>query len=181
MGSSNSKVSPAASHHVFASESPVRFSQGLMDSLQTSGETDSSRQKTLELHIQSRVGDELKQIEARESQRLKELEDKLSSEPAIPSGLESGAAAGHDGARVQGKLRDLDRENIQREIGTLRQQLEKRKRLRDLDQGVKKAKDDVVSCLRTNDRRPLDCWKEVEAFKREVARLEDAFVERTLR
>lgn len=182
------------------SDAPVRFSQDLIDSLQTSGEvcsgrmarkvrddkrliviyqTDSTRQKTLELHIQSRVADELKQLEARESQRLKELEEKLSAEPSGPGGL--GSAAGHDGAQAEGNLRDLDRENIQREISTLRQQLEKRKRLRNVDQGVEKAKDDVVSCLRANDRRPLDCWKEVEAFKREVARLEDAFVERALR
>lgn len=142
-------------------------------------QTDSTRQKTLELHIQSRVADELKQLEARESQRLRELEDKLSAEPSVPEGL--GSASGHDGAQAERKLRDLDRDNIQREITTLRQQLEKRKRLRNLDQNVKKAKDDVVSCLRANDRRPLDCWREVEAFKREVARLEDAFVERALR
>jgi altered-inheritance-of-mitochondria protein 13 len=37
---------------------------------------------------------------------------------------------------------------------------------------------DVVSCLRLNDRRPLDCWKEVQEFKKEVARLEEAFVDR---
>lgn len=53
-----------------------------------------------------------------------------------------------------------------------------RKKIVDLDKDVTKAKDDVVTCLRLNDRRPLDCWKEVETFKAEVARLERAFVEK---
>lgn len=46
------------------------------------------------------------------------------------------------------------------------------------DKGVVKAKDSVVKCLRENDRRPLDCWREVEAFKREVGRLEKGFLGR---
>lgn len=47
-----------------------------------------------------------------------------------------------------------------------------------MDEGVQKARTGVVACLRGNDRRPLDCWEEVEAFKREVARLEEGFVDR---
>jgi len=46
------------------------------------------------------------------------------------------------------------------------------------DKGVMAAKDGVVKCLRENDRRPLDCWREVEAFKREVGRLEKGFLGR---
>jgi altered-inheritance-of-mitochondria protein 13 len=38
----------------------------------------------------------------------------------------------------------------------------------------------MVSCLRVNDRRPLDCWKEVDAFKTEVARLEKRFIGKVL-
>jgi MICOS complex subunit MIC19 len=41
---------------------------------------------------------------------------------------------------------------------------------------VEKARGELVGCLRLNDRRPLDCWREVEAFKREVGRLEEKFV-----
>ena len=48
------------------------------------------------------------------------------------------------------------------------------------DKAVEKAKQDVVTCLRLNDRRPLDCWKEVEAFKKEVGRLEKGFLGRIL-
>ena len=48
------------------------------------------------------------------------------------------------------------------------------------DGDINKAKEKVVTCLRLNDRRPLDCWKEVEAFKREVGRLEGAFLGKVL-
>lgn len=53
--------------------------------------------------------------------------------------------------------------------------------IEDLDTGVAKARDDVVKCLRGNDRRPLDCWEEVEAFKNEVRRVEVGWVEKVVR
>ena len=63
----------------------------------------------------------------------------------------------------------------------MKKKLEARKKLEQVDPTVEKAKEDVVTCLRTNDRRPLDCWKEVETFRREVGRLEREFVEKTVR
>jgi altered-inheritance-of-mitochondria protein 13 len=50
-----------------------------------------------------------------------------------------------------------------------------------LDKDVEKARDEVVKCLRENDRRPLDCWREVEKFKEEVRRVEDKWVEKVVR
>jgi len=63
----------------------------------------------------------------------------------------------------------------------LRKKLEQRKKLTAVDEGVEKAKGEVIKCLRENDRRPLDCWKEVENFKNEVRRLEGAWVEKIMR
>ncbi|KAJ5305743.1 hypothetical protein PENANT_c015G03968 [Penicillium antarcticum] len=74
--------------------------------------------------------------------------------------------------------RDVSRNAVAAEIEQLRTKLDGRRKVADLDDGVAKAKSDVVSCLRLNDRRPLNCWEEVDAFKREVARLEAAFVDR---
>lgn len=64
------------------------------------------------------------------------------------------------------------------EIEQLRAKLEGRRKLVEVDENVERARNEVVTCLRLHDRRPLDCWKEVEGFKREVARLEEAFVDR---
>ena len=60
----------------------------------------------------------------------------------------------------------------------LRQKLESRKKLDKVSPEVEKAKEKLVGCLRTNDRRPLDCWQEVENFKTEVGRLEKAFIQK---
>lgn len=67
---------------------------------------------------------------------------------------------------------------MQNEVQELRRKLEARKQVREVDEGVAKAKAAVVGCLRENDRRPLDCWREVQAFKGEVRRLEGEWVGR---
>lgn len=74
--------------------------------------------------------------------------------------------------------RDISRESVNTEIEALRARLDGRRKLADLDEGVTKAQSAVIGCLRLNDRRPLDCWQEVDAFKKEVARMEAAFVDR---
>lgn len=70
---------------------------------------------------------------------------------------------------------------MSKEVAELKAKLEKRKKIESADPEVEKAKEALVQCLRINDRRPLDCWKETEAFKREVGRLEKAFVAKTVR
>ena len=72
-------------------------------------------------------------------------------------------------------------DSVKKEIAALKQKLDSRRKMEEPSGEVTKAKEDLVQCLRNNDRRPLDCWKEVEGFKREVARLERGFVERTMR
>ena len=71
---------------------------------------------------------------------------------------------------------------MQEEIEKLKGMLKERQLKEDImnDKGVSKAREGIVACLRLNDRRPLDCWKEVETFKREVGRLEGAFLGRVL-
>lgn len=75
----------------------------------------------------------------------------------------------------------LSQSSVAQEIAELKKKLDGRKKMEQPDPGVEKAKEELVQCLRMNDRRPLDCWKEREAFKREVGRLEREFVERTVR
>jgi altered-inheritance-of-mitochondria protein 13 len=70
---------------------------------------------------------------------------------------------------------------VQNDVKELRKKLEKRKKLTAVDEGVEKAKSEVVKCLRENDRRPLDCWKEVENFKNEVRRLEGVWIGKIVR
>lgn len=65
-------------------------------------------------------------------------------------------------------------------IDNLRAKLEERKQPRQLPDALESAQNEVVRCLRENDRRPLDCWREVEAFKEQVRRLEKGWVEKVV-
>lgn len=158
-------------------------------------QTDSTRSKDLELHIQSRVTAELSRLEVEQSRALKELEEQISATPDsttesshpdsqsnIPDQSSSLGGKDHRAKAEGDKLRDLGRQSVQREIEELRKRLGQRKLREDImtDKGVEKAKDEVVRCLRVNDRRPLDCWQEVETFKKEVGRLEKDFLGRII-
>ena len=133
-------------------------------------QSDSTRAKDLELLIQSRVQKELARLEAEQDKALRATEERISAAEA-PKG-------GPDNDRQN----DLGRASVQREIDALQKKLGKRKRREGVvqDVAVERAKEEVVGCLRLNDRRPLDCWKEVETFKREVGRLEAAFLGKVL-
>jgi len=95
------------------------------------------------------------------------------------TGKISFALTGSSGSDAEKQARSHD--SVKKEIADLKAKLDRRRKQEAADPGVEKAKEELVACLRTNDRRPLDCWKEVESFKSEVGRLEKAFVERTMR
>lgn len=144
--------------------------------------------------IQSRVTAELEKLLASSSKNLAALSESVSQEPSSPSPTKSGPSLTEKPLlnRIAEKIRggnseslsvsesqaNHDRDSVQKEIDALKRKLEARKTITQLDVGVEKAKEDVVSCLKRNDRRPLDCWQEVQNFKTEVGRLEKAFVEK---
>ncbi|KAI2639282.1 DUF1690-domain-containing protein [Xylaria nigripes] len=162
MGSSSSK--PAAASHTWTASSPVGVSQDVVNSLQSNRESDVSRAQNLELIVQARVSEELKKLSAQESAVLKAALEKASE------------ITDNDAAPAQG-----GKKAVSAEVDALRSRLEKRKQLRPLPESVEKARGDVVRCLLENDRRPLDCWQEVEAFKEEVRKLERSWVDKVVR
>jgi len=232
MGAGNSKPDASTGlKHVFASETPVQFSANLVEALQSSAETDSSRAKSLELHIQARVREELDRIRQREQKTLEEIEKHIAAEfngasttSILPKASASVTPPSTSPSKTVGSLdldapripfagrefdapsvpaapspqqqqtspssaayppphefdRDASRDSVLKEIDRLRNKLESRKKLAVLDDTVERAKSEVVNCLRINNRRPLDCWKEVEGFKAEVAKLERSFVDKVV-
>lgn len=120
----------------------------------------------------------MKKLHDQAQKDFESLSSKLSDHSSSSS---SPSGSKEDSAKAAGdKLRDLGRESVQNEVAELKRKLEQRKRVKEVDESVEKAKSDVVKCLRDNDRRPLDCWREVEAFKREVGRLEGSWVEKVV-
>jgi altered-inheritance-of-mitochondria protein 13 len=132
--------------------------------------TDSTRAKTLELHVQKRVASELQLLKERTEKDLEELKLKISAAEETSQKKSAGDV-----------MRDLGREAVQNDVTELKKKLERRKKLADVDGGVEKAKSEVVRCLRENDRKPLDCYREVERFRAEVRRLESVWVDNVIR
>ncbi|TGZ83832.1 DUF1690-domain-containing protein [Ascodesmis nigricans] len=163
MGSSASKPET-----VFHGQTPVRFSSDLLTTLENSSESDSTREKALELHIQNRVAAELRRLEERESEILASLEQQQQQDVV-------GGVVGEEAGE-----QTLDRNKVNRELEALRERLQELPRVRELEKEMSAARKSVVQCLRKNETRPLDCWKEVEEFKEQTRRLEKAFVVRTV-
>ncbi|KAK3901637.1 hypothetical protein C8A05DRAFT_16198 [Staphylotrichum tortipilum] len=171
MGSTSSKPESSAPHVWKGPSSQAGVSQNLVESLETSNETDVSRLQALELRIQERVAAELKRLRAQEAEALREAQQKLSAEPA----------PNQQGEELQKQLEGgPSRQEVSKAVDDLRSKLEERKKVRQLPDSLENARSEVVRCLRENDRRPLDCWREVEAFKEEVRRLEKGWVEKVI-
>ncbi|RMZ92273.1 hypothetical protein DV736_g490, partial [Chaetothyriales sp. CBS 134916] len=208
MGAGQSVPSGADStKHVFSSATPINYSAELLDSLESSAETNSTRAKTLDLHIAQRVHEELDKIQKNETAKLEAARQKIldatEAAASVGSALDEQA---REAADTVPSLRELSSispkdliasvglgqsegekqrkaastQKVQAEIERLKKELGQRKVLKELPKEVERARDGVVACLRLNDRRPLDCWKEVELFKREVKKLEDEFVNKVL-
>lgn len=116
--------------------------------------------------MQARVAEELKKLEKGESAALKAAYQK---------------AAAEDEKKLQDEADSKNRHTVSKEVEALRTRLDKRKQLRVLPDSVERARTGVLECLRDNDRRPLNCWQEVENFREEVRRLEKEWVDRVVR
>ncbi|KAH9845817.1 MICOS complex subunit mic19-like [Teratosphaeria destructans] len=167
----------------------------------TPKQSDSTRAQTKELNLQARVNAELTRVRDSQAQQLEDLTARLTINPEEPSSEAVTPPSGPTGFfshlaspfyQDHSSIKDLipglsskekkdsgrSHDSVHMEIMELRQKLEARKKADKSSPEVEKAKESLVQCLRVNDRRPLDCWREVEQFKREVGKLERAFVER---
>lgn len=146
-------------------------------------QSNGTRAKDLESHIQARVSEQLQRLNAQTDESLKEIESRISTAATDnPDGTKVPGAADQAFRFEDSKTKDLSRVKVQKEIDALKDKLGKRQLRDDVvnDKAVDAAKKGLVSCLRINDRRPLDCWHQVETFKREVGRLEGQFLGRAL-
>ncbi|KAK2592155.1 hypothetical protein QQS21_010163 [Conoideocrella luteorostrata] len=160
MGASTSKQGPNGQYDWKAS-GPPSVSLDVVDSLRSNPETDASRARLIEQHVQARVAEELKKLQKKESEALNAAHDKIATSEGSSS-----------------KEKGETSFSLGKEVDELRRKLEERKKVRDLPENVEKARSQVIQCLRQNDRRPLDCWQEVENFKAEVKKMEKSWVDK---
>jgi MICOS complex subunit MIC19 len=158
-------------------------------------QTSTSRAQSYELHIAERVAAELASLQKKEDDALTSLRETLSSSSSSspsssssssstsqPAGLLEILPAPADATARQSTTRQAAQSSARvfEELEKLRKGLDARKQLKEMPVEVERAREGLVACLRLNDRRPLDCWREVEAFKRGVARLEEEFIGKVL-
>ncbi|KAK4660513.1 hypothetical protein QC762_119620 [Podospora pseudocomata] len=164
MGSSSSKPA-ATAPQTWKAPGSAGLSTELVQHLQSSPETDASRLQAIELEIQARVAAELKRLRDQESEALRAAQAKL-AESTDDKTADDNSKTSY---------------TVSKEVQALQKKLEERKRIRSqLPESLENARSGVVRCLRENDRRPLDCWREVEAFKEEVRRVEKGWVEKVV-
>lgn len=161
----------------------------LMANLLIGIQNDSTRAQNIELKIQERVNNELTRIRDTGASSLEKLTASLTTSPDKPSdepAKDSNTLLSHlsspfyqDHSKKEGEKTDSGRshESVSKEVQELKAKLNARKQVEKTTVELDKAREKLVSCLRTNDRRPLDCWEEVDAFKAEVSKLEKRFVQ----
>ncbi|PKS09534.1 hypothetical protein jhhlp_004151 [Lomentospora prolificans] len=159
MGTTASKPTANGATYEWKGSGPIGASHDLVDSIQSSKETDASRSKLMEIQVEARVAQKLRELQEHEAVALKEAREKASLED-IPTD------------------ETLTSHKVSKEVEALRARLEGRKKIKDLPEGVETARSNVIRCLREHDRKPLNCWDEVEAFKEEVRKLERGWVEK---
>lgn len=157
-------------------------------STHTQPQSDSTRAKETDLHIAQLVHSELSRLQAREDEILSAISRDADNgtgtlAPPPPS---SDSTLGKLSALLPASLTgqdDSDDLNLSRQA--LAEKIEElKKRLAKVpapggegeDGEVVAARQGVVQCLRFNDRRPLDCWAEVERFREVARRREREFV-----
>ncbi|CCE78236.1 Piso0_000854 [Millerozyma farinosa CBS 7064] len=145
MGSAASK--PEA--RTYTPSTPIDFSASFLSQLENSTESDYSRAQYTEKYIQDRVANELKKLE---SEALAKLQS--TAQDALIKDDQPGLSVSSANEKVE-KLTKILQENA-----------EKAKVV--VPENVAKAKKDVIECLKNNESKSLNCWEEVENFKKLV-------------
>ncbi|KAL7418509.1 hypothetical protein Q5752_006967 [Cryptotrichosporon argae] len=163
MGAQQSSQAPQ--EQVISAPEPstsVEFAPSLISRLASPASPAPSTTSTDDV-VRQRLASEAAHIRQQEAEILSSISAALEKDNLDK---EQGAAAGLSSDRLG---RDID--DVREKVERLRREREGKESAR-----IREAKDEVTRCYLSHPDRPLDCWKEVEAFKAEVSALEQAFV-----
>ncbi|OBA22907.1 DUF1690-domain-containing protein [Metschnikowia bicuspidata var. bicuspidata NRRL YB-4993] len=148
MGSSASKPETK----VFSPKAPVDYSASFLSHLENSQESDYTRAQFTESYIQERVAAELQKLE---------LEAITKYQASASDALLKDGSDGASYSASNDKLLALSK-TLQDNASLIKIEL---------DEPVVIARQEVISCLKTNKGKALNCWDEVEQFKKLVHNL----------
>lgn len=145
MGSSASKPETK----VFTPKAPVDFSASFLSHLENSQESDYTRSQYTEKYIQERVAAELKKLE---SDAITKFQN-ATADALLKEGEEKTSVASSN-----------------EKIAKLTEVLQESAKLVqvELSSDIQSARQSVIACLKDNQGKPLNCWDEVEQFKKLV-------------
>ncbi|KHC50152.1 hypothetical protein W5O_00036 [Candida albicans Ca6] len=136
---------------VFTPDTPIDFSATFLSQLESSPESDFSRAQYTEKYIQDRVAAELAKLEKQTISSFKEATDNAILKDD-PEDQKLSVAATNDKIA---KLTNTLKENALLEKVVI-------------PPNVEESRNAVISCLKENQGKSLNCWEEVETFKRLV-------------
>ncbi|KAF8078212.1 hypothetical protein FPV67DRAFT_1686714 [Lyophyllum atratum] len=174
MGASQSRSE--TDEKVFPNESPISFSQDVVNQLSDSlesPETSPERQSNLDALIRSRIQSELEHLKQEEEEVRREIEHALEKE-----NLDRERITAEDNAEGDQTARLPSSTELMGDLEEIRSKVDRYQARRDLSEfpEVKSTGEAVVSCYRAHPSTPLDCWREVNGFKASVAQLEQQYV-----
>lgn len=136
---------------VFTPDTPIDFSATFLSQLESSPESDFSRAQYTEKYIQDRVAAKLAKLEKQTISSFKEATDNAILKDD-PEDQKLSVAATSD------KIAKLT--NTLKENALLGKVV--------IPPNVEESRNAVISCLKENQGKSLNCWEEVETFKRLV-------------
>lgn len=142
MGSTASKPETK----VFTPNAPVDFSASFLSHLENSQESDYTRAQYTEKYIQDRVASELTKLEREALEKFQ----KTTAE-SLDKSKDTKLSVALSNEKVQSLTKALQDSAKLIQV--------------ELSDEVKKARGDVIACLKDNKGRALNCWDEVEQFK----------------
>lgn len=176
MGASQSKADEEPK--VFYNETPIQFSQNLVNHLADTVDTHPERQSTLDGHVRARIQSELARLREEEEEVRQQIELALEKENldrerdmagdvSTTSEADSGAIGDVKSGEVL--LGDLE------EVRTKVERFQTRQQLVELPE-LKTKGEAVVSCYRSHPSTSLDCWREVSEFRAAVSQVEQQYI-----
>ncbi|KAF5372915.1 hypothetical protein D9758_001763 [Tetrapyrgos nigripes] len=173
MGASQSRTEQL-DEKVFRFDQPIQFSPEVVDQLSSQASSSSAptpeRQATIDVHIRSKIQNEVKQLRKEEEEVQKAIQaalekENLDREKAMAGDAvsgEAGAGTVKSSAALFGDLEEI------------RSKIERFQARKDLSSfpGIKQSQEALLSCYKAHPTTTLDCWKEVTKFKATVAQLE---------
>ncbi|GEQ71712.1 hypothetical protein JCM33374_g5398 [Metschnikowia sp. JCM 33374] len=148
MGSTASKPETK----VFSPKAPVEYSASFLSHLENSQESDYTRAQYTESYIQERVASELQKLEL---EAIKKYQNSA-SDALLKDGKDAVSFSSSND-----KISSLSK-TLQENASSIKIEL---------DDSILNARQTVIGCLKDNKGKALNCWEEVEQFKKLVHNL----------